>query len=196
MNPFDPRTARKAGEAAAKEVGKLWLRKGERLLLTLPPLFGYSGALIGGVRGVPHVAPDDLPALRLDRCRWPLPADGDLEWTEDPTVAYWAEAADRRQDAVRFLDGLAASRGIARFTMTTQRVALLLPAGMLTEPGGRTGLVELYEVEPGRVRGLRSQFLGRSVPPVRTVTVDFADGSTLWLRDRLAAEKVAAALSR
>ncbi|WP_236790093.1 hypothetical protein [Amycolatopsis sp. GM8] len=49
--------------------------------------------------------------------------------------------------------------------------------------------------DDGRIAGIpggtRGAYTGRSVPPPQAIQLDFADGSTLLLRDPMAAARVA-----
>jgi hypothetical protein len=53
-------------------------------------------------------------------------------------------------------------------------------------------LTTVLELPPARVRGVVAEFAGRSLPPKPLLRIDFTDGSTLRLRDPIAARQAAA----
>jgi hypothetical protein len=185
--------ARKIAEVVEADVTRFWLRPGERLVLAGDPMRGYAAAMVGGQHRVPHAADRPMPAVKVDPPEWPLPVSGVLDdWTDDPTLAYWAVAQSPDQLAIRFADHFATSFGDARLVLSDQRLAVLYPSTILAEPS--EGPFTTFEETSARaVRGFTAVFSGRSVPPSRVLRVDFADGSTLLFKDVLAAEKVAKA---
>ncbi|WP_024876593.1 hypothetical protein [Saccharomonospora piscinae] len=196
----NPRAATQVDELVETELARLWLRRGERLLLACPPIRAHVGARIGGRRLVPHRPARELPSARATPPRWPLPV-AELpaeDWTDDPTLGHWAEADHEDRDAVRLADHLAASHGEARVVVTDRRVAVVCPAehlaGSDVPPDGGFGTVE--QLSPQRLTSLDAPFLGRSVPPRRVIAFGFADGSTLFACDVHAAMKVRRAQDR
>jgi hypothetical protein len=185
------RTAIELNRIVTAEVTELWLRPGERLIVSGVPACGHVGALIAGQRHVPYIQTRAMPAMK-DPARWPLPTAEvrPEDWTDDPTLGYWVTARDRGRYAVRAGDHLAATHGLARLTITDQRVALVCPTKFLLEPPDPTQpLTTFEETGSGIVRGFSAAITGISVPPKPLLRVDFADGSTLFARDLLAPGK-------
>ncbi|MFD1045457.1 hypothetical protein ACFQ1S_07590, partial [Kibdelosporangium lantanae] len=90
MKDIPTRTAIELNRIVAAEVTELWLRPGERLLVSGVPACGHVGALIAGQRHVPYIPTRPVPAMK-DPTHWPLPADGvrPEDWPDDPTLGYW-----------------------------------------------------------------------------------------------------------
>ncbi len=171
--------ARQALEQAAA------LLPGEEILVAATANAGYVGAQIGRELRVPHTPIGSVPALDLPEVRWPLPAatsQGPNGWLDDPTIAYWAQADRADRDAVAVADLLAHTAGAARLLLTRARLTLVLAASSLTS---------LLDVPSARVRGVTAELAGRSLPPKPWLRVDFTDGSTLRLRDPVAARHAA-----
>ncbi len=161
------------------------LLPGEEILVAATANTGYVGAQIGRELRVPHTPLRRMPALRLPEVRWPLPAatsQGPNGWLDDPTIAYWAQADRADRDAVAVADLLAHTAGAARLVLTRTRLTLVLAA---------TSLTSLLDVPSARVRGVTAELAGRSLPPKPWLRVDFTDGSTLRLRDPVAARHAA-----
>ncbi len=189
MTDLESRTVNEVAEA---EVTKFWLRPGERLVLSVDPMRGYAATAIGGQYRVPHMAIGPTPAVTTDPPKWPLPVRGALDdWTDDPTLAYWAVAQSPDQHAIRVADHLAASYGDARLVLTDQRAAVLYPSKILAEPSPDGPFTTFEQTPAAAVRGFVAMLSGRSVPPCPVLRIDFADGSMLLVRDVLAAQKVA-----
>ncbi|TVT50108.1 hypothetical protein FNH05_16210 [Amycolatopsis rhizosphaerae] len=187
------RVAHEDYEIVHDELTRFWLRPGERLWFGCAPLRGYVRARIGAETRLPHEPLGAIPPLDLGASRWPLPAEGVLEqeWTDDPTVAFLALAQRPDQHAVSFGDHFAHSRGEARLAVTTHRVAVVYTTKLFHLPApGEPLFTTFCELDAGRVRGCTAPYVGRSIPPVRVIRVDFADGSALLLRDPLAARRV------
>ncbi|WP_298182184.1 hypothetical protein [Saccharomonospora sp.] len=196
----NPRAAAQIDEVVETELTRFWLAHGERLLLACPPVRAHVGACIGGRRLVPYIPRKELPSMREQPRRWPLPME-DLpveDWVDDPTIGHWVHAEHDEQDAVRCADHLAASQGAARVVVTDRRVAVLCPTKHLTdEPVADDNVfTTLEEMEPHRLVGLDTPFLGRSVPPRRIIAFTFADGSELYSYDIHATLKVRRAMER
>lgn len=192
MKDIPTRTAIELNRIVTAEVTEMWLRPGERLLVSGIPACGHVGALIAGQRYVPYTPTRVVPAMK-DPTRWPLPAREvrPEDWPDDPTLGYWATARDPNQYAIRAADILAATHGLARLTITDRRVALLCPTKFLVEPPEPTQpLTAFEETGSGIVRGFSAAITGVSVPPKPLLRVDFNDGSTLFARDLLAPTKV------
>src|SRR5690606_32370938 len=102
------------------------------------------------------------------------------------------------QDAVLCADHLAASQGMARVVVTDRRIAVLCPTKYLTDEPvtDENVFTTLEEMEPHRLAGLDTPFLGRSVPPRRVIESTFAEGSRLYSDDIQAALKVRRAMER
>ena len=140
-----------------------------------------------------------MPALELDPRRWPSPTDPAVldDWSDDPTVAFSVHAQHRDQHAVQFGDHFAHSRGGARLVLSSHRVAVVYPTKSFHPPGpGESPFTTFCELPTGQVRGYSAPFTGRGLPPVQVIRVDFADGSTLLIRDPLAGRRVRRALGR
>ncbi|MEV4312187.1 hypothetical protein [Actinocrispum sp. NPDC049592] len=183
--------ARTVNEVVEAEVTQFWLRPGERLVLAVDPMRGYAATVVGGQVRVPHVAIRPTPAVTTEPPKWPLPVQGALDdWTDDPTLAYWAAGQSPDQLAIRVADHLAASHGDARLVLTDQRVAVLYPSKILAEPSPDGPFTTFEQAPATAVRGFVALLSGRSVPPCPVLRIDFADGSTLLVRDVLAAKKV------
>lgn len=196
----NPRAAAQIDEVVETELTRFWLDRDERLLLACPPIRAHVGAFIGGRRLVPYVPTRELPS-RCDRPhRWPLPVE-DLpveDWVDDPTLGHWVHADHDGQDAVLCADHLAASQGMARVVVTDRRIAVLCPTKYLTDEPvtDENVFTTLEEMEPHRLAGLDTPFLGRSVPPRRVIEFTFADGSRLYSYDIHATLKVRRAMER
>ncbi|MDQ3786062.1 MAG: hypothetical protein M3422_02330, partial [Actinomycetota bacterium] len=76
-------------------------------------------------------------------------------------------------------DLLAHTAGAARLVLTRARLTLVLAA------------TSLLDVPSARVRGVTAELAGRSLPPKPWLRLDFTDGSTLRLRDPVAARHAA-----
>ncbi|MBK1783417.1 hypothetical protein JHE00_03690 [Prauserella sp. ASG 168] len=188
-------TAESELKLVTKELSQLWLRPGERLLLACVPISGYVGLLLDGELRLPHEPLSPMPEVTLGTPRWPLPAAFTIEsrgadWADDPTVAFWASARDPAQHAVRFADHFAHSQGEAGLTLTSQRVAVVYPARILADAASRHAFVTVCELAPQSVRSVSGAHVGRSIPNPLVIRVDFADGSTLFVRDPLAARRL------
>ncbi|MFC4851965.1 hypothetical protein [Actinophytocola glycyrrhizae] len=171
------------------------LLPGEEVLVAGTANTGYVGAQVGRELRVPHTPLGRMPALDLPSARWPLPAvssQGPDGWLDDPTIAYWAQADRADRDAVALADLLAHTSGAARLVLTRDRLALVVATALLAAPPDAAGPVtSLLDVAPARVRGVTAELAGRSLPPKPWLRVDFTDGSTLRLRDPVAARHAA-----
>jgi hypothetical protein len=181
--------ARQALEQAAA------LLPGEEILVAGTTNAGYVGAQLGRELRVPHTPLGRMPALTLPPARWPLPAatsQGPDGWLDDPTIAYWAQADRADRDAVALADLLAHTAGAARLVLTRERLALIVTTASLAAPPDQAAAVtSLRDVPRARVRGVTAELAGRSLPPKPWLRVDFTDGSTLRLRDPVAARHAA-----
>lgn len=180
------KAARGAAKRARDLTANVWP---DRLVLAGSTNYGHVGVLLAGEQRLPHEPIGPVPELAVGPLRWPRPAATTTaeNWTEDPVVGFFAQAADSAQDAVRFADLLAHTRGVARLMVTDQRVALLAAGELVRDPAP---LVSVFEVTRGRVARLGAELLGRAVPPRPVLRIDFTDGSVLWLRDAAAARQV------
>ncbi|MEU0536939.1 hypothetical protein [Amycolatopsis tolypomycina] len=194
---LEVRTAEKVDEIIEREYHGHWLRSGEVLRLGCPPYHAHVGLRLGGVRHAPYVPAREVPAVTDGTPRWPLPTDAvsDEHWADDPALGYWAIADDPGQVAVRLADHFAGSGGHARLTWTHQRLAIVYPTSRLA--GGTGGpFTTAEEFDPQVVTRLDAVPGGPSFPPSPSIRFGFADGSAVFLREALAAMKVARALSR
>jgi hypothetical protein len=165
-----------------KELTKHWLRRGENLVLGMPPIVGYVGGVVGGSLHVPWTAAGPMPPLELDKPRWPLPAPpSPPDWIDDPTLGYWVEAPTTSSFAVQLADHFAFSRGNARLAVSDQRVAVVYPTHLF-EPKPSSVFTTFAEIPPGAVRSLETPYAGQSLPPRPVVRLTFTDGSSLALR--------------
>jgi hypothetical protein len=181
---------------AAREQATRLVRPGEQVLLAGTTNLGYAGVQLGRELRVPHVPIGRVPALNAAALRWPRPATTSREpngWLDDPTIAFWAQADRAERDAVVLADMLAHTRGVARLVLTRARLALIAATRVLaTPPDPAPPLTAVLELPPSRVRGVTAEFAGRSLPPKPLLRIDFIDGSTLRLRDPIAARQAAA----
>lgn len=171
------------------------VRPGERVLVAATTNLGHVGVQIGQHLRLPHEPISPVPALDAQKLRWPRPAatTGWDNWVDDPTVAYWAWADHPDRDAVLLADLIAHTRGVARLVLTARRTALIAATKLLAEPPDPPApLTAVLEWPPNRIRRVGAELRGRSVPPKPLLRVDFVDGSTLWLRDPIAARQATA----
>ncbi|MDT7787244.1 MAG: hypothetical protein QOF58_5663 [Pseudonocardiales bacterium] len=165
----------------AKELTKFWLRRGENLVLGLPPVFGYVGGVVGGSLHVPWSPVGAMPPLSLDKLRWPLPAPpSPQDWPDDPTLGYWVEAPGASSPAVQLADHFAFSRGNGRLAVSDQRVAVVYPTHLF-EAKPSSVFTTFAEIPRNAVR-LETPYVGASLPVQPIVRLTFADGSRLDLR--------------
>ncbi|MEV6237918.1 hypothetical protein [Lentzea sp. NPDC051838] len=165
----------------AKELTKFWLRRGENLVLGLPPVFGYVGGVVGGSLHVPWQPVSEMPPLSLDKLRWPLPAPpSPQDWIDDPTLGYWVEGAGASSMAVQFADHFAFSRGNGRLAVSDQRVAVVYPTHLF-EAKPSSVFTTFAEIPSSAVR-LEPVHVGASLPFASVVRLSFADGSRLDIR--------------
>lgn len=75
------------------------------------------------------------------------------------------------------------------------RAAIVYPTKLFTKKP-KSVFTTFCELDPARVRGLNWEFVTRSIPPPQVIRLDFADGSTLLLRDPLAQRRVQRAWDR
>jgi len=166
-------------------------RPNEQVVLAGTTNFGYVGVQLGRELRLPHTPLGEMPELNVQKLRWPQPAATSQEpdgWLDDPTIAFWAQADRSDRDAVAVADVLAHTRGLARLLLTRDRVALIAATALLREPPDPTApLTAVLELPRTRVRGVAAELAGRSLPPKPLLRVDFTDGSTLRLRDPIAA---------
>jgi hypothetical protein len=172
---------------------------GEHVLLAGTANLGYAGVQLGRELRVPHIPLGRMPDLNLTKLRWPRPAatsQGPNGWLDDPTIACWAQADRATRDAVALADMLAHTRGVARLVLTRARLAVIAATKFLaTPPDPSPPLTAVLELPTTRIRGMATEFAGHSLPPKPLLRLDFTDGSTLRLRDPIAARQ-AAALTR
>ena len=182
--------AEKSRELAARLV-----RPGEQVLLAGTTNYGYAGVQLGRELRVPHVPIGRMPALNATNLRWPRPAATSQDpngWLDDPTIAFWAQADRAGRDAVAVADMLAHTRGVARLVLTRARLAMVAATKLLAAPPDPAPPVtSLLELPPTRIRAVTTEFAGRSLPPKPLLRIDFTDGSTLRLRDPIAARQAA-----
>jgi hypothetical protein len=90
-------------------------------------------------------------------------------------------------------DMLAHTRGVARLVLTRARLVMVAATKLLAAPPDPAPPVtSLLELPPTRIRAVTTEFAGRSLPPKPLLRIDFTDGSTLRLRDPIAARQAAA----
>lgn len=169
---------------------------GEHVLLAGTTNLGYAGVQLGRELRVPHIPLGRMPDLNVTKLRWPRPAptsQGGNGWLDDPTIAFWAQADGANRDAVALADMLAHTRGVARLVLTRARLAMIAATKLLATPPDPTPpLTAVLELPANRIRGVVAEFAGRSLPPKPLLRLDFTDGSTLRLRDPIAARQAAA----
>jgi hypothetical protein len=180
---LEPPTAAEAdARIVQKELTKHWLRRGENLVLGLPPVIGYVGGVVGGSLHVPWTAAGPMPPLDLGKLRWPLPAPpSPQDWLDDPTLGYWVEAPATSSLAVQLADHFAFGRGNARLAVSDQRVAVVYPTHLF-EAKPANVFTTFAEIPRTAVRSLETVFTGCSLPARPVVRLTFADGSRLQLR--------------
>lgn len=175
---------------AARLVGK-----DEQVLLAGTTNPGYVGVQLGRELRVPHTPLGAVPDLDVKKLRWPLPAATSQQpngWLDDPTIAYWAQADRADRDAVVMADMLAHTRGVARVVLTRDRLTMIAATALLaTPPDPDRPLTSVLDLPPTRLRGVTAELVGRSLPPKPLLRLDFTDGSTLRLRDPIAARQAA-----
>ncbi|QFU85477.1 hypothetical protein [Amycolatopsis sp. YIM 10] len=195
---WETTTAESELKIVTKEVTGHWLRPGERLVLACAPINGYTGVLLDGELRLPHEPLGDVPEVKLGKLKWPRPADWTMrtagaDWADDPTVAFWAHATRPEQDAVRFADHFAHTRGDARLTLTSHRAAVVYPTRLLADAAAdaaRNPFTTFSEVPASSIRGLTAEPAGCGVPSAPVVRLDFTDGSTLLVRDPLTSRRL------
>jgi hypothetical protein len=177
---LEPRVAAQ-DKVVAKELTKFWLRRGENLELGLAPVFGYVGGVVGGSLHVPWSPVGEMPPLKLDALRWPLPAPpSPPDWIDDPTLGYWLEGPAPSCAAVRLADHFAFARGNARLAVSDQRVAVVYPTHLF-EAKPSSVFTTFAEIPRNAVR-LETPSTGASLPAAPVVRLTFADGSRLDIR--------------
>ncbi len=177
---LDPPVAAQ-NKLVAKELTKHWLRRGENLVLGLPPVLGYVGGVVGGSLHVPWSPVGTMPPLSLDKLRWPLPAPASPpDWIDDPTLGYWVEAPAPSALAVQLADHFAFGRGNGRLAVSDQRVAVVYPTHLF-EAKPSSVFTTFAEIPRNAVR-LETPHVGASLPAQPIVRLAFADGSRLDLR--------------
>ncbi|MFC3449459.1 hypothetical protein [Amycolatopsis speibonae] len=192
-----PLTAKTVDEIVERELHQFWLAPGERLIVGCPPAHGYVGLLLDGELTLPYAPSRETPAV-TGKTRWPLPAPDVLQgdWTDDPTIAYWAVARSADQTAVRLADHLAGGHGEARLTLSDRRLAVVYPAKLLDGEDPARPFRTFDEMPSGVVRSVTAQYLGRSFPARPVLQFVFADGSIVYQRDLLAVTRADRAHSR
>lgn len=179
----------------SRKLAEHLVRPGEHILLAGTTNCGYVGVQLGRELRVPHAPLGAMPALNLAKLRWPRPAatsQAPNGWLDDPTIAFWAQADRPGRDAVVLADMLAHTRGVARLVLTRARLALIAATKLLAAPPDPSPpLTAVLELPPTRIRGVAAEFAGRSLPPKPLLRLDFTDGSTLRLRDPIAARQAA-----
>jgi len=177
-----PAVAEKDAQIVRKELTKHWLRRGENLVLGLPPVIGYVGGVVAGSLHVPWTAAGRMPPLELGKLRWPLPAPpAPQDWLDDPTLGYWVEAPAASSLAVQLADHFAFSRGNARLVVSDQRVAVVYPTHLF-EAKPANVFTTFAEMPRTAVRALETVFTGCTLPARPVVRLTFTDGSRLHLR--------------
>ncbi|WP_018685263.1 hypothetical protein [Actinokineospora enzanensis] len=181
-------------------------RQDEVLGIEIPSRKRGAGSRIAGRVQVPHPAAPEVPVIAISEDAL-LPAEftrtgpvPGLEWLEDESIGWWAEAAAPDHCAARLADYLAAGRGEAKLVVTDRRIAVILPEPVLTAatapPKEKKGLlgrlftlpeqipddcrwVILWETDSGRLTSHHTAMAGRSFPFARLARLTFADGSIL-----------------
>jgi hypothetical protein len=179
----------------SRKLAERLVSPGEQVLLAGTTNYGYVGVQLGRELRVPHAPLGIMPALNLAKLRWPRPAATSQNpngWLDDPTIAYWVQADHATRDAVVLADMLAHTRGVARLVLTRARLALIAATKVLASPPDPDPpLTAMLELPPTRIRAVVAEFAGRSLPPKPLLRLDFTDGSTLRLRDPIAARQAA-----
>jgi hypothetical protein len=182
--------ARRSLRYAANLVGP-----GEQVLLAATTNLGYGGVQLGRELRFPHTPLGAVPRLKATAVRWPHPALTSREpngWLDDPTIAFWVQADRAGRDAVTVADLLAHTRGVARLLLTRARLTMVAATRLLAAPPDPAPpLTAVLDLPPTRVRAVTAELAGRSLPPRTLLRIDFTDGSTLRLRDPIAARQAA-----
>ncbi|SDY60200.1 hypothetical protein SAMN05421504_10693 [Amycolatopsis xylanica] len=183
-----------------QELRKVWLQPGEKLLFGQVPTLGFLGARIGQERHVPYRPTRPVPELTLKPVRLRQPTEfvfRDTDWTDEPVLSYWAHAEHPDQIAVRLADHLSDGSGAGRLVWTDRRLAVTVFSKWLVEQPDKKALITtVCDLGPGLVTAISMPFTGMSFPAVRVVRLDFADRSTLLIRDDHAKHKVEMAWQR
>ncbi|MGW5647970.1 hypothetical protein ACWEV3_00835 [Saccharopolyspora sp. NPDC003752] len=134
------------------------------------------------------------------------------EWADDPSIMWWVLSAAPELDAALFGDHIANVPGEAFVVLTTHRLAVVVAGKQLAaaEPEAHSaggffdraravvhqvqraaeGIssqsgdapVSYFEVPLARIARMHAVRLGRSIPNSGFLRMDFADGSTLFVR--------------
>ncbi|RKT85550.1 hypothetical protein SAMN05421805_11848 [Saccharopolyspora antimicrobica] len=191
--------ARPADVAKVAEHG--WLQRGESFHRIFERRPGYLASTVAGRTSVPHTPVNPVPKCTQEVSETYLkPSEltargghlGD-EWVHDWGIRGWASAADGGRLAVQVADVLAAGNGYAWLVATNQRIAVVIPARFVDLPphqipppaplpGLNTSLITWWQQPPNAVAGIRDVLLGRTIAGDPFVSIDFADGSNLLLR--------------
>ncbi|WP_133906839.1 hypothetical protein [Actinophytocola oryzae] len=179
----------------SRKLAERLVRPGEQVLLAGTNNHGYVGVQLGRELRVPHAPLGVMPALNLTKLRWPRPAPTSQNpngWLDDPTIAFWVQADHAGRDAVALADMLAHTRGVARLVLTRARLALVAATKLLaTPPDPGPPMTSVLELPATRIRAVAAEYAGHSLPPKPLLRLDFTDGSTLRLRDPIAARQAA-----
>ncbi|MBB5070786.1 hypothetical protein BJ969_003874 [Saccharopolyspora gloriosae] len=137
LSALDRQLLREKWEAKLSEE---WLSEGESLSWILLPQQGYAGSAVAGRNLLPHEPLSEVEPSTVDAPAWPLPSEVvssgaflDDEWADDPSVLWWAFAANAGQDSVRFADHLATMPGVAFLAASSSRLAVVVEQGKIAE---------------------------------------------------------------
>ncbi|ONI79927.1 hypothetical protein ALI144C_24680 [Actinosynnema sp. ALI-1.44] len=121
-----------------RDLEREWARSGERVRIALGPRGRVVGSRIAGRVQVPHPIPPDAPQVVDLEFEPPLTSAfategrfNGMEWIDDDSIGWWAEAQDPRQDAVLVADAMAGCKAESGFALTDQRVAVIFPEHLL-----------------------------------------------------------------
>lgn len=217
LSPLDQQLLREKWQAKLAEE---WLGEGESLVWVLLPEQGYAGSVVSGRTRLPHEPLSEVTPSTVDSPSWPLPSElvstggyRDDEWADDPSVVWWAFAAEPGLDAARFADHLAVMPGVAFVALSSARLAVVVEQDKIAErPAESEGkgwlgrarsaaaqvqkaaeglasrkdakaAVSHFEVPLSRIGAMSWAPLGRSIPRAPFLRVDFTDGSCLFIRN-------------
>ncbi|GAA4886002.1 hypothetical protein [Saccharopolyspora cebuensis] len=179
-----------------------WLRPGETCQRVFPHYEGVFASTIAGRTALPHTPAPSVPALPHPRKEsFGHPSDvvvggdhlGD-EWVHDLGLRGWISAAQPDQTAVAVADMITAGNGYAWLVLTDQRIAVAI-APEYTRPETQpeppmkeklripeANLTTWWEAPIGVLRGIRDERHGRTLTGSPFARLEFADGSSLLIR--------------
>nr|WP_042179677.1 hypothetical protein [Kibdelosporangium sp. MJ126-NF4]CEL13959.1 hypothetical protein [Kibdelosporangium sp. MJ126-NF4]CTQ88328.1 hypothetical protein [Kibdelosporangium sp. MJ126-NF4] len=115
-----------------------WTQPGETVRIAMASRIRVVGSRIAGRVQVPHPVPPNAPEAIDLQFAPPLTSDfatgarfTGMDWTEDDSIGWWAEAQDPRQDAVLVADAMAGCKAESGLALTDRRVAVIFPEHLL-----------------------------------------------------------------